>query len=160
MFCLILKFVQINTQWKHLRWNKRSFKDPKPKNIFCSEKIKKTRSSPLPCIKARPERKKERKSMAAFVIKSLVSQITAKHSPSDHTSSRIEIKSALISVKRRCGSKIPVLAASIHSENDQSIEAQKKKNGNAKNIQSNLLQDAEYDVASKDAHPSTDRQSF
>ncbi|XP_061984767.1 arogenate dehydratase 2-like isoform X3 [Populus nigra] len=67
--------------------------------------------------------------MAAFVIKSLVSQITAKHSPSDHTSSRIEIKSALISVKRRCGSKIPVLAASIHSENDQSIEAQKKKNG-------------------------------
>ncbi|KAF9677948.1 hypothetical protein SADUNF_Sadunf08G0161000 [Salix dunnii] len=91
--------------------------------------------------------------MATFLIKSLVSQITVKHSPSDHTSSRIEIKSALIPVKRCRSGRIPVLAASTRSENDHSTEAQKKKNGNAINIQSSLLQDAEYDVASKDAHP-------
>ncbi|CAK7332857.1 unnamed protein product [Dovyalis caffra] len=97
--------------------------------------------------------------MAALVIKSTVSQITVKPSPSDHISPRIEIKSALIPVKRCRSSKLPVLAASIHGGNDQSIEAQKK-NNNANNIQSSLLQDAEYDIASKNSHPSTELQNF
>ncbi|KDP44123.1 hypothetical protein JCGZ_05590 [Jatropha curcas] len=90
--------------------------------------------------------------MAAFVQQSLVNplpaQITVKPSPSDQFP-RIDIKSPLISVKRRCSATV---LASVHGGNDR-IEAEEKKNNNNNTHVALQLQDNSYDVVSRDALP-------
>lgn len=88
--------------------------------------------------------------MAPFTIRShvapLPSQITVKHSLIDQFP-RIDIKSPLISVKRRRNN---IVLASLSGENDRAIEA------DGKNTQAAALQlrDTPYDVVSRDALPS------